>query len=450
MMTADDAFSEDRRQVVHIAMGGFALLLALIPWWQALLLATLAVLFNLFALQKLLGRRLYRPGERMGRLTTGIVLYPLSVLGLLLLFPHRLDIVAAAWGILAAGDGMATIVGRRLPIATISWNRSKSLGGSLAFVLFGGLAAVMLAWWCRETVVPPAYAWYFIVAPLLAAAAAAAVETIPVSLDDNVSVAASAAGVMWILSLVSNDLIMAAIDSLSSRLLLAVLANVVVAVLGYRAGTVTVSGMVVGAILGSVIFLFTGAAGWALLLLCFAAAVITSRIGLARKRTLGIAEERGGRRGAGNAFANTGVAAIASAMSVLTYAHGDARLAFVAALVAGSSDTVASEIGKAWGRRTFLVTTAGRVPPGTSGAMSLEGTFGGVVSAGLLALAASGLGLIGVTQVALVVIAATAGALVESALGATLESRGVVNNDLLNFINTSVAAFVAVQLWQVS
>jgi uncharacterized membrane protein len=42
--------------------------------------------------------------------------------------------------------------------------------------------------------------------------------------------------------------------------------------------------------------------------------------------------------------------------------------------------------------------------------------------------------------------AATAGALVESMLGATLEARGVVNNDVLNFINTAVAAFTAVEL----
>ena len=47
-----------------------------------------------------------------------------------------------------------------------------------------------------------------------------------------------------------------------------------------------------------------------------------------------------------------------------------------------------------------------------------------------------------------VVVAATAGALIESALGATLEERGVVNNDVLNFINTGIAAFVAVTMAQ--
>lgn len=447
-MRSDARFSEDSRQSVHIAMGGFALLLPLIPWWQSIVLAAFAVLFNLFGLQRLLGRRLFRPGERIGRFTSGIVLYPLTVLLLLLVFGGRLDIVAAAWGIFAAGDGMATIVGRRAPIARIPWNRQKSLGGTLAFALCGAAAGIGLAWWCRDTVMPPAYTWFFFVAPVLAAFVAAAVETIPISLDDNVSVPASAAGVMWVVSLVSIDLIDAFVRAGASRVFTAAGANVVVALAGYAAATVTLAGMIAGAVLGTAIFLFTGPAGWALLLLCFAVAVVTSRMGLARKRALGIAEERGGRRGAGNAIANTGVAAIAATMSALTYAEADARLAFVAALVAGASDTVASEIGKAWGQRTFLVTTARRVPPGTSGAMSLEGTAAGVVSAALLGGAACGLGIIAWEMLLYVVAAATAGALVESALGATLEHRGVLNNDVLNFINTGVAVFVAVELWQ--
>ncbi|MDQ3419097.1 MAG: DUF92 domain-containing protein, partial [Acidobacteriota bacterium] len=148
------------------------------------------------------------------------------------------------------------------------------------------------------------------------------------------------------------------------------------------------------------------------------------------------------------AFANTGVSAFAALMAVLTYARDPALLAFTAALVAGASDTVSSEIGKAWGRRTFLLTTMRRVPPGTSGAMSLEGTLAGLGSAVLLTLAAWGLGLVTLSSVWVVVAAATVGALVESALGATIEERGVVNNDVLNFINTSVAAFVAIKLAQ--
>jgi uncharacterized protein (TIGR00297 family) len=174
------------------------------------------------------------------------------------------------------------------------------------------------------------------------------------------------------------------------------------------------------------------------------AASVTSKLGLKRKTLLGIAEERGGRRGPGNAIANTGVAAIGAALAVST-AHPDrAAWAFAAALAAGGSDTIASEIGKAWGRTTWLVTSLRRVPPGTSGAMSMEGTAAGIV--GALALAAVGIafGLVPYSALAPIVIAATLGALAESALGATLEAPGILNNDMLNFINTAIAAFVAV------
>jgi uncharacterized membrane protein len=47
------------------------------------------------------------------------------------------------------------------------------------------------------------------------------------------------------------------------------------------------------------------------------------------------------------------------------------------------------------------------------------------------------------------VVGALAGGLVESALGAALEGPGILNNDLLNFVNTAVAAAAALLLVQV-
>ena len=75
-------------------------------------MAATAFVFNLFLLPRLGGRRLYRPVDEARGFPIGILLYPLSVLLLILAFPSRLDIVAAAWGILAFGDGSATLVGR--------------------------------------------------------------------------------------------------------------------------------------------------------------------------------------------------------------------------------------------------------------------------------------------------------------------------------------------------
>jgi uncharacterized protein (TIGR00297 family) len=411
-------------------------------------LAGTALAFNLYALPRIGGTRLYRADEGKRRYYSGITLYPAAVLVLILMLPDRPDIVASAWGVLAVGDGMATVVGRRLRSPRIPWNRDKSVAGSLSLFIFGGAAAAFLCWWCRPVIVPPPFVWFSIGAPFAAALLAAAVETIPVRLDDNVSVPATAAAVLWWLSLISTDMVLAAASAFAPALPLAAAVDVIVALAGYLARTVSLSGAIAGTLLGIVIMLSAGWAGWALLIATFACAVVVSKMGLRRKMLLGIAEPHGGRRGAGNAFANTGVAAAAALLSVVSYAAGPALIAFVAALVAGGSDTVASEIGKAWGRRTYLFPSLRPVAPGTPGAISLEGTVAGV--GGATALGGLGVmwGLIPPSALLPVIVGATIGAFAESLLGATLEPHGFVNNDILNFLNTAIAAAAAVALAQ--
>ena len=394
--------SESARQIVHISMGGFALLLRWITWPQALALAGGALLFNLFVLPLFAGS-LYRPGDRARRLH-GIVYYPLSVVILLLLFPRRLDIVAAAWGILAAGDGVATLAGRAIGGARWPWNPDKTVAGTVAFIVAGGAAGVALALWCRPVDVPLMFA---LLAVPIAAVTAAFVETIPIKLDDNLSVSLSAAGALWIGSMIATR----PDGFVFSRPDLAIVTNLVVAAAGYAARTVNVPGAICGAVIGTAIFASLGWQGWTLLFVTFIAASVASRAGLD--------------------------------------VHADAaRLAFAAALVTGGSDTIASEIGKAIGRHTVSVTTLRRVPPGTSGAMSLEGTLAGVAGAIGLGAAAAALGIVAWAQLPAIVIGATAGSLLESWLGATLEGPGILNNDVLNFINTAAGAFVALGVWR--
>ena len=71
--------------------------------------------------------------------------------------------------------------------------------------------------------------------------------------------------------------------------------------------------------------------------------------------------------------AATGLAcAIASTQSeVLGISSSLLIVAYVASLATKLADTFASEIGKAYGKTTFLITTFKRVEPGTEGAVSL-------------------------------------------------------------------------------
>ena len=67
--------------------------------------------------------------------------------------------------------------------------------------------------------VPPP-AWFIYAAPVIAAIVAAFVETVPIRLNDNISVPFMAAFVLWSLSLIDRGVVRAAAPLVESRLVL--------------------------------------------------------------------------------------------------------------------------------------------------------------------------------------------------------------------------------------
>src|SRR5438105_4403832 len=118
--------NETLRQSVHIAFGLCAFTLKWLPWWMAAIIAAMAVIGNFFVLHRIVGTRIARHERGWD---AGIVLYPLAVLALIVVFRNHLPLAAVAWTTLAFGDGFATLIGRRLRIGSLPWNRDKSWGG---------------------------------------------------------------------------------------------------------------------------------------------------------------------------------------------------------------------------------------------------------------------------------------------------------------------------------
>jgi len=197
--------------------------------------------------------------------------------------------------------------------------------------------------------------------------------------------------------------------------------------------------------------------GLALFVLAFAA----TRFRRGQKEQIGVAESRRG-RGASQVAANMGVAALA-ALTLPRFIAGNAfsdpsvgihirhlailsaalLTASVAALAEAAADTVSSEIGQAIGGAPILITTLRRVPPGTDGAITLFGTAAGCLAAAVVVLAAIPTLRLTPRQAVAASIAAIAGFFADSLLGATLERRGWLNNDLVNFLSTAIAALLA-------
>jgi uncharacterized protein (TIGR00297 family) len=218
-------------------------------------------------------------------------------------------------------------------------------------------------------------------------------------------------------------------------------ANVVFASAGWWARSVTIPGAVTGAGIGTVIAAGSGWASWWLLVLMFGTVVAATRVGITGKRAARIDEPREGRRGVGNAVANAGLAAGAAAVYATTGSEM-AQLAVMASLITSGSDSVASEIGKAWGHPTWQILQWRSVPAGTSGGVSVAGTLAGAVAASALAAAAVRMGVMAPLIAACVVAGAVLAGLVEGVVARPLEARGWDNDDL-NVLNSTAGVVFA-------
>ncbi len=191
----------------------------------------------------------------------------------------------------------------------------------------------------------------------------------------------------------------------------------------------------------------------AVALLAFA----STRIGRAKKESLGTAERRKGRSGS-QVAANLGFAALVSSGPVQFWlmdcpwldraAHARAPLLALAlaALAEAAADTVSSEIGQVLGGRPRMITTLQTAEPGRNGAISAAGTLAGVIAAGVVAYA--GAWALRGDRILFAVGSAGAvfGLFFDSWLGATLEEWGWLNNDGVNFLSTASASVFALAM----
>lgn len=443
--------NEALRKSLHIAFGLGAFALKWLPWHVAAAVCVVAIVGNWLVLHRIVGRGVARHERGFD---AGIVLYPVMVLVLILLFRDELHYAAIGWVLLAFGDGVATLVGKAVRIAALPWNREKSWGGFLACFAAGAAAALAVAYWMdyREPLVV-----------ILAALVAAIVESLPLGVDDNVTVPLAAAGTLIIAGMqVSSQWV--AWPATPAWLLV----NAALALAGYFTRSVSFSGAVGGWILGAILIFGAGWPMYVALLAFFVIGTAATKLGYSRKARLGLAQEGGGRRGFSHAFSNVGVAAIcAIAVSRLSRGPLDpdggmvlAYLMGIASLATAAADTTASEIGQLLGRRAFLPLTLRRVPVGTEGAISVEGTVAGIVAGFLVALAgvtAFDYGLLRplvqltVESIAIVTACAFAGSYLESIAGSWNRKRiAPIPNGVLNFFNTAAGALLLYIAWQIT
>ena len=190
--------SEGLRQLVHLGVGAFSFVLRFLLGWQAIVLASAAVVFNFFVLPRLgVGARITRDREAF---FSGVRIYPVAVLILVIFF--EMPIAAAAWAILATGDAFSNIVGRAIGKRKLPWNSKKSWAGSIAFAVTAIPAAALLLYWTAQpplahsSVGGPQAIW---ACAVVGGLVGAAVESFDLPIDDNLSVSLASGVVMMLL-----------------------------------------------------------------------------------------------------------------------------------------------------------------------------------------------------------------------------------------------------------
>ncbi|XP_031496025.1 protein VTE6, chloroplastic isoform X2 [Nymphaea colorata] len=202
----------------------------------------------------------------------------------------------------------------------------------------------------------------------------------------------------------------------------ALLSNVVIFVVGspLLVSGLSISGIASAFLLGILTWRSFGPPGFLLVATYFVIGTAVTKLKIAQKEAQGVAEKRRGRRGPGSVIGSSAAGCLCAFLSIFQIGGksfaGLWQLGFVASFCTKLSDTVSSEIGKAYGKTTYLITTLKIVPRGTEGAVSIEGTF-----AGLLA------------------------SVIFVSIGTSL---GLLTNDVVNVINISIGTALAILMKQ--
>ena len=196
------------------------------------------------------------------------------------------------------------------------------------------------------------------------------------------------------------------------------------------------------------VILFGGLPWFLLLLAFYLLGGGFTRYGYAYKRSLGIAQSRGGVRGYKNVYSNS-LVPLAMAICYGVYGSEMFIYAFIGSVATANGDTLASEIGETSRCKPKMITTLKETEPGVDGGVTPLGEAASFAGALIISLLAAGTGMVGSFGIVAGTIGGFLGTNFDSLLGATLQSRGMLSNNGVNLVATTFGALVGAALWYI-
>jgi len=212
-----------------------------------------------------------------------------------------------------------------------------------------------------------------------------------------------------------------------------VIINSLLGYLAYRSGALDLRGALSAALLGIFVLQLGGVYPFLALLTFVVLGVIATKYRYEEKRKKGVAQSNGGVRSWGNVLGN-GLAVVLFLILEKLSMMDTFWAATFSAIATVNGDTLASELGKVFGRRPRLITNLRPVKPGTNGAVSLAGELFALLGIFMIALFALPLTVHKTQMLLAIVIGGFIGVNLDSIIGATLENRRITDNNSTNFL----------------
>lgn len=428
---------EDLRQLEHLLPIGFAFLLPFIGFSTILVLAIFAFFYALFISPRLFPSTT-RADERLKGFSPGKLSYAAAVLALILIFHDALHIAAATWGILAAGDSVSNVIGRRFGHHELPYNEEKTIIGLLSFGITGTLAAWTLLIWNLEGA--PFSLPNLLLFAAIAAFLCAFFESLPSPIDDNIAIC-------WV-----GGTVFALLFTLESYLLVegswleALMVNAAIAAISFRKAWLSEIGTMLSFLMGFIVYTSLGFPAYLSLLLFLVLSSLATSAGSEQKEARRIAQPEKGRRGAINVISN-GLVPFGLAIFGFWTNQEFLVAAFLSGVATATVDTVSTEIGQWLGKRPIQLRTFQASSPGTPGAVSIEGTLAGL-GAGAVVVGAAVIGdELPPVILAVALTSAFIASMAESIVGSYAPRDLPLSDEVLNLYNTFLGAFLGGITW---
>ncbi len=380
--------------------------------------------------------------KKVGRLRS---LYQLFfIMGVLFLLSIMIEseklplfITGGAFAIATFGDGIADMINIYDRQSDTKFHSAKS---SIVFLISGSISAFLAGGWIlawNAQGISPGMLFFLSVLGAITGALLASIT----SSEDNIVIPFGSAMTMWLFYTFSYIVE-------TQYLLMVLVFAFILGYLAYKVRIADISAMLSATLLGVIIIISSDIFWFFILLAFFLLGSLFTRYKYNYKLRHGMAEGKGGVRGYKNVFSNS-LAALSLAVMYRIFSPSYDMLlisAYLGSVATACGDTLASEIGQTYKGMPRMITTFKKAPAGTDGAVSALGEGAAILGASAIAF----LAVLLIPEIQNnwgVVVAVIAGGFIgtniDSMLGATLQQKGYLSNNGVNFLATISGAIIS-------